>query len=399
MIGHIYTMNTTLVRGRTIVDETEMPSSTYEQRVEKAKEHMKKSKLDLLLLTGVGSDKGNYTYFSKVLPNIAAVPNSYMLLPLRREPIIFSVGGGREFPFFKRTTWIRDARSATGGVKDVINGIKSLKPKPKKIGTVGIGPAKFPTVFKLFESELGAIFVPQEAFVEKMRRTKDEREISLLRKASRSMDVEYETLSSVISKGAKEYQADAKADKMARLEGARDARILWATGPEGSDALNAASERAFADGDQITVHLANEFGGYWAEMGRVFSLGDPSDKFVKMYKVALDAFNNGVSALKPKNKVSSVYKETYKVLKAGGFEGNIQEDYGLGHGIGLDNPEPPAIEASSKDTIEEGMVFSVRVPLYRKGTGSLLIEDMIAVDKDGPAFLTESQHELNILNQ
>jgi Xaa-Pro aminopeptidase len=398
MTGRIYTPNTILVRGRTIVDESEMPTSYYEERVEKAKHYMRKVGIDVLILAGTVSEKGNYSYFARTLPTIGSSPDSYVLIQMRGGPIGFKIGMGREFAFYKRTTWIRDTRSAAG-VRDVIDALKSLKPRPRKIGTLGIAPDKHPTIFSIMQSELkGARFLAQERFIGRMREVKDDREISMLRRACRSIDLEYETLSCTICKGLKEYEAQAKSDRMARLDGARDVRMLWATGPESSGVLMPASERAFVDGDQITVHFANEFGGYWAEMGRVFSLGKPSEEFVMMHDAALKAFNQGLIAVKPGTKASRICKEIRKALRVSGYEENIQEDYGFGHAIGLDEAEPPFIEAYTEDRVKEGMVFSLRVPLYRSEVGSVLIGDTITVTEHGAISLTNSPPELNVLH-
>ncbi len=185
---------------------------------------------------------------------------------------------------------------------------------------------------------------------------------------------------------------------MARLDGARDVRMLWATGPEGPGVLMPVSERAFADGDQITVHFTNEFGGYWAEMGRVFSLGEPSKEFMMLYDAALKAFNQGLLALKRGNKASVVSKEIRQALRLAGYEGNIQGDYGLGHAIGLDDAEPPFINDYTQKKVKEGMVFSLRVPLQRSEVGSVLIGDTVAVTKHGAISLTNSPRELNVLH-
>lgn len=398
MNGRIYTQNPSLVHGQTIVYAFEMPTSYYMNRIEKTRQYMKKNRIDLLILTGITTDKGNYSYFSKTLPVMKTWPDSYLLVPLRGEPVVFHTGNEREYFFFKTTTWVRDPRSATKGVRDVIDWLKALSPKPKKIGTVGIGPSRHQEIFKQIQSEMkGVSFVALDEFVTNLRRIKDEREISMLLKAGNSLDLVYKTLAGTICREVAEYEAQSKAERMVKIDGARDVRFLWATGPEGSSALTMFSERPFAEGDQITVHCAAEFGGYWAEMGRVFSLGKPSEKYAKMYAGALEAFNKGVNALKPNNKASSVYKEIRKALKEHGLQDNVQEDYGFGHAIGLDNPEPPFFDASSNDTIKKGMVFSLRVPLYKEGTGSLLIEDTIAVEKTGPVSLTTSPRELKIL--
>jgi Xaa-Pro aminopeptidase len=67
--------------------------------------------------------------------------------------------------------------------------------------------------------------------------------------------------------------------------------------------------------------------------------------------------------------------------------------HGLGHGIGLETHEPPALRRSVAATLEPGMVFSVEPGIYLPGITGIRIEDIVALEESGPRLLTSSPRE------
>jgi Xaa-Pro aminopeptidase len=55
----------------------------------------------------------------------------------------------------------------------------------------------------------------------------------------------------------------------------------------------------------------------------------------------------------------------------------------VGHGIGIDGYDVPALSPSSKDIVEEGMVLCVETPYYELGLWGLQVEDMLVVRRNG----------------
>ena len=71
-----------------------------------------------------------------------------------------------------------------------------------------------------------------------------------------------------------------------------------------------------------------------------------------------------------------------------------QFGHGLGHGIGLEVHEAPAVRAESTDTLEAGNVVSCEPGIYLPGVGGVRIEDMVLVTDDGSERLTQAGKEL-----
>jgi Xaa-Pro aminopeptidase/Xaa-Pro dipeptidase len=63
--------------------------------------------------------------------------------------------------------------------------------------------------------------------------------------------------------------------------------------------------------------------------------------------------------------------------------------HGLGHGVGLEIHEYPAISSRAEDLVEEGMVLTIEPGIYLPGEGGVRIEDMLYVTADGCRILTQ----------
>jgi Xaa-Pro aminopeptidase len=68
--------------------------------------------------------------------------------------------------------------------------------------------------------------------------------------------------------------------------------------------------------------------------------------------------------------------------------------HGLGHGIGLDIHEGPAVRPNSETVLEPGMVCTIEPGIYLPGWGGVRLEDDVLVTPDGCEVLTRAPSDL-----
>jgi Xaa-Pro dipeptidase len=72
--------------------------------------------------------------------------------------------------------------------------------------------------------------------------------------------------------------------------------------------------------------------------------------------------------------------------------------HGIGHGIGIETHEPPRLK--DLDTpLQAGMVFSIEPGLYLPGEIGIRIEDIVALEADGPRLLTQAPRQAVVVGE
>ena len=151
-------------------------------------------------------------------------------------------------------------------------------------------------------------------------------------------------------------------------------------------------------GDEILIDFGCKVEGYCSDITRTFLFGDDNkhEDFKKAYACVLTAHE-----LAKKNITSGMTgKQADEIARAYLKEQGYGElfTHSLGHGIGLNVHEKPAISPKSEKKIEDGMVFSNEPGVYKAGEYGIRIEDTVTL-KDGKvkSFMSKTDKNLIIL--
>lgn len=136
------------------------------------------------------------------------------------------------------------------------------------------------------------------------------------------------------------------------------------------------------DGGPIDRH-------YFTDFQRNIMIGPPSDKLKKYYKKVLKGQEAALDAVKAGVRASEIYRVAEETLNREGVRGVIKF---VGHGIGLQNHEPPYLEPGSEYILKKDMVLCVEVGVYDKDVIDCVLwpEDMVIVEENGCEVLTKN---------
>ncbi len=268
--------------------------------------------------------------------------------------------------------------------------------KVKSVAVEGSVPASFLKALKKETAGKGLRYNVVSGLVSKLRTVKDRGEIGKIRKAQELTDALFEWVLNAIEPG-----------KMTEKDLAFEMEV-WArrNGAEGMSfaPIVAGNERSAMPHARPTDNpiptegvLLLDFGlrvdGYVSDMTRTIWIGNsvPSD-FKKAYEVVLEAQRRAIEKLAfsrpvPAKEVDAAARE---YIEGSDFKGTF--GHGLGHGIGMDVHEAPALNPKSKYVLKGGEVVTVEPGVYLEGKFGVRIEDIVVAGKG--ENLTRSPKEL-----
>jgi len=130
-------------------------------------------------------------------------------------------------------------------------------------------------------------------------------------------------------------------------------------------------------------------------MTRTLVLGKPADWQRELYALVARSQQAGRNALKPGVRVSDVDQASREVIEKAGHGDEFL--HGLGHGVGLEIHEAPALSKAGDGTLSAGMAVTVEPGVYLSGRGGVRIEDTLVVRESGPELLTLTTKELVVV--
>mgnify|MGYP005834810919 CR=1 FL=1 len=158
------------------------------------------------------------------------------------------------------------------------------------------------------------------------------------------------------------------------------------------------SNREIQEGDLVDVNHATVYRGYHSDEARMFKVGKPRKKEMKLYNVVLKTLNGTIASIRPGVRASDLFKKAKKIMDDSGhaefFMGYHQ--YGVeyvGHGVGLEIDEVPFIGPKNDDLLEPGMVFTLEPKIIIPGVIGVEVEDTVMVTEEGYEVLTSTPNE------
>ena len=278
-------------------------------------------------------------------------------------------------------------------------------------------PWTFPVRFADRLREAGLSIHPELDLFEDRRRVKSEAQLAGIRRAQRAAEAGMDAARALLRRA--EPDGGALVVDGARLtsehiktaiRGVFSARgmvadeFIVAHGPQSAVGHDMGSG-AIAAGEPVVIDLwpKDMETACYADMTRTFVVGDPSEEIRRYHALCKEALDRSLEAIRPGEAGADVFRLACEVFHEAGEPtqlskkpGEVLENgfyHGLGHGVGLEVHEAPAL-GRAPGTMVAGDVVTVEPGCYRHGYGGVRLEDLVLVTEDGAENLTDYPYEL-----
>jgi Xaa-Pro aminopeptidase len=292
----------------------------------------------------------------------------------------------------------------------------------RSVRSLGLTSVRVPDAFPLRIGDAlraaGIEVVADQGLFDLRRRRKTDLELDGIRRATRAAEAGMRTI----------------AELLARSEPGDGGRTVDGE-PLTSELLRAAAETAFAElgcrgDDMIVAHGAQAADGHhqgsgrvanddvlvcdlfprdlestcFSDMTRTFSVGTPDPELAGWHGHTREALDLVRELVRPGADGAELYREVCRFYESLGYatrlsapKGTVLREgfnHGLGHGVGLDVHEAPALSKRGHELIA-GDVITLEPGLYRHGFGGVRLEDLVLVTDDGCETLSDFPYDLD----
>ena len=227
--------------------------------------------------------------------------------------------------------------------------------------------------------------------VERLRARKEPEELELIQRAVDLADEAFQAVAQRLEPGWTERQGAQAIEDYFRAPGRAAGpggpgikggdpsfETIVAAGPNASKPHHQPTDQPIGEGEPVIIDMGARIDGYCSDLSRTIVLGRPDDRFRVLYDIVLGAQLTAEALVRPGMTGEEAHMLAYSFIAEAGYGEHF--GHGLGHGVGLQVHEAPRLARTSKDTLQEGMVFTVEPGIYIPGWGGIRIEDMVVLE-------------------
>jgi Xaa-Pro aminopeptidase len=144
----------------------------------------------------------------------------------------------------------------------------------------------------------------------------------------------------------------------------------------------------------IDIFPREEESGYYSDMTRTVTRGEPSGEIAEMYSAVRDAQDRASASIRAGADGAAVHQGVVDLFEERGYTTGLKGfTHNLGHGVGMEVHELPSLGPGG-DTLQAGNVVTIEPGLYYPGIGGVRIENIGVVTRTGFRCLTRFPREL-----
>lgn len=269
----------------------------------------------------------------------------------------------------------------------------------KEMGCTRVGLCGLKTMLAEFYVQLTAA-LPEVTFedtsdiMDEARMIKSEEEIGWIRKSADLTDTAFQLFTSLVRPGRTEAEVFIAVDHAMKQLGAENTYFMMSADPKPvAKFLDLASD-IYKQGDIVLFNAEVQGpGGYYTQLERTLSVGQPTKEVETAYAVCLNAEKKALALLVPGVKARDVHRAIVEAIEESDHKMGLHP----GHSQGLDIFERPLIDAQEEAALAAGMVIVVHPHVLLPSGGGVWIGNTFLVTDDGPQPLQESLKNLKVI--
>jgi Xaa-Pro aminopeptidase len=367
---------------------------------------MKKEGLDSLVMQNDNMWLGGYVRYFTDLPSEQAYPTT-VIFPINDDIITISSGGppmappppdwacrgiGERIavPYFRSFHYTN-----TLDAEEIVKVLK--RRNDKRVGLLNLGLIPAATYLYIKEQLPSVEWVDATDLVDEIKAIKSADEIEWIRKAVSIQDMAAAAVPTIVRPGKYEYEIRSELTRILTDLGSEEQWIMIGSEKPGNRTGQYPTffqNRRIEQGDQVLIMIeVNGPGGYYGELCRTWSLGEPPKELLRVWDIALEGQKRITNLIKPGVKPADLYHIHNDFLVSQGFgpEGRL-----FGHGQGYDLVERPALLPGETMVLKEGMLLAVH-PTVFNDQAYVLCCDNFLINETGVELLHKTPQEIIVI--
>lgn len=358
----------------------------YKTRINKLQKQVKKEKIEAVLI----SDVANITYLSGFTNFSKDEREAYLFIG---KDFRYIITDGRYAEAVKKqvphlTLFERGHKKSTEDLFEKHQG---------EINLLGIEEDNLTVAeFKVIKKHFKKI---KHLDVKHLRSIKLKEEIRKIETACKIADLAFGFILKKIRIGVSEKEIAGELERFIKEKGGEISfPAIIAFGKNSSVPHHQTGETKLTkEGEFILLDFGVKFESYCSDMTRTVFFGRPSDRQKKIYETVLEAQQKAIDFINSNLKSGKEVKAFQPDRVARDYiisKGYPTIPHSLGHGIGLEVHEHPSLSPKSRETLKEGMVFSIEPGIYLPDFGGVRIEDLFVLENKNLKQITHSPKKI-----
>ena len=232
--------------------------------------------------------------------------------------------------------------------------------------------------------------------ISSLRQIKSAEETECIKKSQGITDNAFAHILNFIKAGVTEREIALELEFFMRKTGSEGVAFdtIAVSGKNSSLPHGVPTEKPLENGDFLTMDFGAVYNGYCSDMTRTVAVGYVTDEQQKVYDTVLKAQLSALKEIAP-NKVCKEIDKIARDIINKEFEGCF--GHGLGHSVGLEIHENPALNTRDETLLKSGIIMTVEPGIYIPDKFGVRIEDMVLITDTSYENLTKSPKELIII--